>query len=146
MSELTFASKHMCEQLEKFGMIQNKTFTIDFPTFLSDELISHFIRGYFDGDGCACLFKDNTRKSGMSFQISIMSSIQLCEHMQEYLSNKQNIHFKVNHLFGTKEENGILRSHSKEDIKKFINYIYKDANLYMERKYNKCLKILEKIN
>ena len=146
MSELNFASKHMCEQLEKFGMIQNKTFSIDFPKFLSEELISHFIRGYFDGDGCACLFKDNTRKLGKSFQISMMSSIQLCEHMQEYLSNKQNIHFKVNHPCGKKEENGIIRSHSKEEIKKFINYIYKDADLYMERKYEKCLEILEKIN
>jgi intein/homing endonuclease len=146
MSELNFASKHMCEQLEKFGMIQNKTFTIDFPNFLPDELISHFIRGYFDGDGCACLSKDKSRNSGTAFQINIMSSMQLCLHMQEYLKNKQNISFQVNKPSGKKELNGLIRSKSKNDIKNFINYIYKNAELYMERKYNKCLQFLKEID
>lgn len=146
MSELNFASKHMCEQLERFGMIQNKTFEIDFPQFLSEELISHFIRGYFDGDGCACEYKDKTRKSGNAFCISMMSSIQLCKNMQKYLNNKQNIDLKVNYPSGKKELNGIIRTKSKSNITKFINYIYKDANLYMERKHKKCLEILKKIN
>ena len=66
--------------------------------------------------------------------------------MQEYLSTKHKIYFRVNHPFGKSELNGIIRSTSKEDIKNFINYIYKDANLYMERKYKKCLDFLKKIN
>lgn len=58
---LAMASKHMCESLEKWGLTQNKTFTITFPDFLKEDLISHFVRGYFDGDGCACISrrKDN---------------------------------------------------------------------------------------
>ena len=33
------------------GCTERKTFTIKFPYFLNDDLIRHFIRGYFDGDG-----------------------------------------------------------------------------------------------
>ena len=146
MSELTFASKHMCEQLEKWGMTQAKTFTIDFPDFLSDDLVSHFIRGYFDGDGCVSETKDLTRRPGVKCPITMMSSMQLCMHMQEYLLKNQNIDFKVNHPTGHSELNGIIRSSSKENIIKFINYIYKDADLYMKRKHSKCLEILKKIS
>lgn len=146
MSQLTFASKHMCEQLERFGVTQNKTFTIDFPNFLADELVSHFIRGYFDGDGCACEYKDETRKTGKRFSVSMMSSMQLCKNMQKYLSEKQDINLNVNHPTGHSELNGLIRTHSKQNLIKFINYIYKDANLYMERKHKKCLDFLKEIN
>lgn len=68
---LTMASKHMCEALEKWGLTQNKTFTITFPDFLREDLIPHFVRGYFDGDGCACSITDKGRSR---FQITLMSS------------------------------------------------------------------------
>lgn len=146
MSQLTFSSRQMCEQLEKWGMTQAKTFTIDFPNFLSDDLVSHFIRGYFDGDGCVSETKDLTRRAGVKCFITMMSSMQLCVHMQEYLLKNQDIDFKVNHPTGHSELNGIIRSSSKSNIIKFINYIYKDAELYMERKHSKCLEILKKIS
>ena len=66
--------------------------------------------------------------------------------MRKYLSEKQNIDLKVNHPTGKKELNGIIRTKSKSNIIKFINYIYKDANLYMERKHKKCLDFLKEIN
>lgn len=72
--------------------------------------------------------------------------IENIKSMQKYLNNKQNIDLKVNYPSGKKELNGIIRTKSKSNITKFINYIYKDANLYMERKHKKCLEILKKIN
>lgn len=136
---LTMASKHMCESLEKWGLTQNKTFTITFPDFLSEELIPHFIRGYFDGDGCACDTKDNKRPR---FQITIMSSTQFCEGMKEYLE-KHNIHFHVNQPTQKSVKNKVIRSGSNKELPKFINLIYKDADLYLERKRNKCYTYLK---
>lgn len=46
-----FPSDHMVQQLEKWGVVERKTFELKFPDFLDQELIPHFIRGYFDGDG-----------------------------------------------------------------------------------------------
>lgn len=131
---LTMASKHMCESLEKWGLAQNKTFTITFPDFLKKDLIPHFVRGYFDGDGCACISqrKDNGK---IDFASTIMSSKEFCEGLIEYLK-KQDINFCID-TPKRHEKNRLVRSHSKKENKKFMDLIYKDADLYMERKYNK---------
>lgn len=57
-----------CSNFEKWGCPPAKTFLIDFPDFLREDLYSHFIRGYFDGDGCACVLSDG------GFTVTIMSS------------------------------------------------------------------------
>lgn len=71
MVTLTLASKYMCNTVEKWGLTQAKTFTINFPDFLPEELIPHFIRGYFDGDGCACVCMNGKYKR---LFITMMSS------------------------------------------------------------------------
>ena len=43
-------SEHIASILKTYGLIPNKTFKLTFPMFLNKNLISHFIRGYFDGD------------------------------------------------------------------------------------------------
>lgn len=138
---LAMASKHMCESVEKWGLTQNKTFTITFPNFLEDELIPHFIRGYFDGDGCACSTFDKGRPR---FQITLMSSTQFCNGLIDYLET-QNIHFHINQPLRKSEKNKIVRSGNNKELPKFINLIYKDADLYLERKKNKCLTYLESL-
>jgi len=49
---LNVVNKHMSEQLALLGCVQAKTFKIKFPEWLDENLWRHFIRGYFDGDGC----------------------------------------------------------------------------------------------
>ena len=43
-------------RLKILGCVQNKTFKITFPDFIPDEIMRHFIRGYFDGDGGLTLY------------------------------------------------------------------------------------------
>lgn len=50
----------MVADLEKWGCIENKTFKLKFPEFLSEELVPHFIRGYFDGDGSVFIHRQKT--------------------------------------------------------------------------------------
>ena len=51
---LSITNKHLYSSLLRVGCIENKTFFITFPNeeILPKKLIRHFIRGYFDGDGC----------------------------------------------------------------------------------------------
>lgn len=50
-STLQICDKQISRQLEEKGVTQAKTFKIKFPEFISSDLIRHFVRGYFDGDG-----------------------------------------------------------------------------------------------
>lgn len=49
------ANKHLWETLNSYGCVPKKSLILQFPDesiFKSTSLIKHFIRGYFDGDGC----------------------------------------------------------------------------------------------
>lgn len=147
MISLILASKYMCKSVQKWGLVSNKTFSLQFPKFLDDKLVSHFIRGYFDGDGCACIYIDNSKKiSRKRFITSIMSSYNFCIGMKEYLENNCEIKFNVIILSGHDSRNGLIRSFSNKENKKFMEYIYKDADLFMKRKYDKYKEFFRKIN
>ena len=49
---LNINSKKLCADLTKLGAIRNKSLILTFPNFIPEELMSSFILGYFDGDGC----------------------------------------------------------------------------------------------
>lgn len=50
---LTFNGEWYVEALEKnFGIKSQKTFDTNIPDMIPKHLVKHFIRGYFDGDGC----------------------------------------------------------------------------------------------
>lgn len=66
----------MCKDLTNLGCFRNKSLTCTFPTFLNASLIRHFIRGYFDGDGCVWIgkrkvmtVKDKTKDCGFRERI-----------------------------------------------------------------------------
>ena len=54
---LQIGSKLWFEDLTKLGFTQNKSNTLSFPK-IPKKFFGHFVRGYFDGDGCA-YFKEH---------------------------------------------------------------------------------------
>ncbi|MBQ0113545.1 MAG: LAGLIDADG family homing endonuclease, partial [Bacteroidales bacterium] len=52
--EINFCNEKICRDLNNLGCTPNKSLTLKFPNedILPKEYIRHFIRGYFDGDGC----------------------------------------------------------------------------------------------
>ena len=49
---LRVGSRRMFADLIKIGLTPHKSKTIGFPDNIPDKYSNHFIRGYFDGDGC----------------------------------------------------------------------------------------------
>ena len=57
---ITFAGKWFQEALaDKFDIYPRKTFNIEISEKIPKDMLSHFIRGYFDGDGCITTSKSN---------------------------------------------------------------------------------------
>lgn len=65
IANLTLNSIKMVKDLSKYGIIENKTETIDLYIFDNIELTKAYIRGIFDGDGW-CSFGENSREIGFS--------------------------------------------------------------------------------
>ena len=50
---IAFYSERICDKLKENGCVCNKSSHLDWNNIkISSTLLSHFIRGYFDGDGC----------------------------------------------------------------------------------------------
>lgn len=58
---LQIGSKTFVSKLKKFGIIQNKSLVIRMPKDVPEKHLGHFIRGYFDGDGCIYFRKHQSK-------------------------------------------------------------------------------------
>lgn len=130
MYELNMFSKYMCQQLADKGIVPNKSLVIGFPEWLDDNLISHYIRGVFDGDGSIC-------KSKNTIHINIVGTDSFCQSLKLICNEILNINSSI---YDASCHNGITKQfaiHSKEQIKIFLDWIYKDAEIYLQRKYDR---------
>ena len=119
--------KHMHEQLIDKGVVPRKSLILEFPNWLSSDLLPHFLRGYMDGDGC--IVKQN-------YQATITSTEKFCLSIQEMLKNKLGINSSIKHASCNNNVTKVLVLSRRAYVKTFLDYIYKDADLYMERKHN----------
>lgn len=124
--ELSIKSVELSKQLIRVGCLPAKSLIIKFPDFIAEELISHFIRGFFDGDGS--IWK---RQGGwhMSFTCGSRDFIY---SLQEILS-KQDIYSQI-YLTGKNKNCFSLNLARRKDIEKIIRYMYNNSTFSMERK------------
>lgn len=118
---LLIRSDQLCTSLHALGVTENKTLTLKFPT-LPSRLIPHFIRGYFDGDGCWAL----SNKSASGFTMKICGNKAFLEKLAGHLSlPAKRVH---------KHKSIYCLEKSGKDVLRLMNYMYKDATIYLERK------------
>ena len=126
-------SQQMYNDLNKY-FDRDKTYTAKFPS-ISDELMRHFIRGYFDGDGCFTF----TEKS---FDVEFLGASK--EFHQGLLKVLYSNGFectynsKIN-KYGT--EMYYIHINKNQERLMFLDWIYNDCNIYLERKYQKYLNV-----
>lgn len=130
-------SGKISRDLAALGCMQAKTFKIEFPTFIDESLIRHFIRGYFDGDGCI----HNPKKRDV--QLSVLGNIKFITALQDHFIkvlnvNRVKLHQRFKHC-----ECYTLAYHGIKLPLKVLNYLYKDSTIHLDRKYKKYLSILE---
>lgn len=131
---LLIFSKHMCETLESIGMVSNKSLVLTFPD-IPEHLIPSFILGYFEGDGSLGVHDIEKAYKITSPKVSITSTENFCKTLSDII--QKNLGFTPI-ICDASCHNGITRSlniNKKDDAMKFLHWIYKDADIYLERKY-----------
>lgn len=135
MWRLLMFSSHMCKVLNKHGMTPNKSLTLQFPKHLDKTLLSHFVRGYFDGDGSYCA--RYTKKGWFQSIITITSTEDFCVDCLEIIREQAGI--DGGGIYDASSHNGVTKVLSisgTNQINKFFEWLYKDADLYMKRKHD----------
>ena len=127
MYSLEITNKHISDMLDVLGMKSAKSLILKFPEWLDKTLYNSFLRGIVDGDGC--IFK----ASGQ-YCVSIVGTKSLCEYIQIFLKS-----IDINSKIYSYNDNGITVSlyiSGKNNSSKFLDYIYKDATIYLNRKHD----------
>ncbi len=139
---LILFSKHICKELSSKGLVQNKSLVLEFPTCIKDELLSHFIRGYFDGNGSINYYR-NKRGNIRNYSVSITSTEMFLNTLNNTLDM---LGLKRGNIFDASCHNGITKQWSMNGfyhVTEFCRWMYTDADLYMVRKKEKYEKVIE---
>lgn len=128
---INITDKELANDLKKLGLNNKKSYTASIPK-INNELMPHYIRGLFDGDGCVT--KINYGR-GLKVVICTTASEQMVDDITQYIKKELNIDIKYHY---SNNDNIIdLCIYKQEDVKKFYNWIYKNATVYLNRKYKK---------
>lgn len=129
---VNFVSEKMKQDLSKWGCTPNKCFEIKYPDFLRSDLEHHFIRGYLDGDGCICL-------TGSKSLVDFTSNPDFIHGLRNRLIE---LGFQPNSV-QYKDNSASFHMSSWQGNIDFLDWLYYDATVYMDRKYNKYLEVKE---
>ena len=133
---IRITNKNLSEKLAALGCVENKTYILQFPNFdiVPKELMRHFIRGIFDGDGWVSVL-EKTKAPSVGFVGMETFILPMSQYLIKELKISQIKHSQKN-LKKTIEIDWC----SLVDVEKIFNYLYNNANIYLERKFDKLNK------
>lgn len=131
-----FYSKKMKQDLINLGCVPRKSLVLQFPKekLIPKNLIKHFIRGYFDGDGCLSY----SRKSKLNDLIAPTACIIGTENMLEGIRINLGINSGKLRL-ANKSGNPLVKEfgyYGKNAII-FLKELYENSNIYLDRKFKR---------
>jgi len=132
MAHLAIYSLTLVESIKKQGFHSRKTFTIGKPKF-DKKFYRHFIRGYFDGDGC-CYVKRTGTSLDCRFTFACASDV-----LRNFISDELR-----NHSIETSNDRTLnIYARTVLDSSKIFNYMYDGATIYLKRKKEKGDEFME---
>ena len=140
MYSLEFSNKKIFEDLQKYNIVPNKTYnTTNLPTNIPKEFMIDFLRGMFDGDGTLTYSEDKSQD--VTFRLS--SHFESICHDYQLLIDELIHKTEHNKLFCAKDVwNCSWRGYNQ--VLSILDILYKDAELYLDRKYQKYLKLKQR--
>jgi hypothetical protein len=129
---LRIGSQQIWKKVQELGFSFAKSLILKFPKeeVISNELIHHFMRGYFDGDGT--VFIEN--QSG-TIRCGIISTYSFCE---DFLKNLNlSLPVTISKEKRSKEDVWYFSIARKRLVIDTYNFLYKDATIYLDRKKEK---------
>lgn len=150
--KLSICSQQLSDTVNILGATPRKSLTLKFPNkniFKSEDLIRHFIRGYFDGDGCIwdgkpkIMTVKNEKKPGTTreklvhnVKFTFTGCFEFIDELQNYLIEKLNFKKTKLNFSKAKETKHIctMEYSGRNQIKKLYDFMYKDASIFGNRK------------
>ena len=136
--QLKINSTKMCNDLIKNNIIERKSIIFE-PPILNKNLMSHFIRGYFDGDGWITSYKRKD-SNGYRNEVGIIGGKKALNYFIDFLPKGFSKYEKY------KDDKIIQISGSSiKTISETYNYLYENATIFLDRKKNVFENIMSRL-
>lgn len=130
-ARMEIMNKHMVYQLDRFGVVPNKTRKTRFPYWLCEDLYPHFIRGLLDGDGSIPKRLDRVHFCGSS---------GLMNDLADIINSKFGYRPTVGNYKNSDGISYIQLCGVKKRLE-FLDWVYRDADMKLIRKYDLYLEM-----
>lgn len=135
VKSLILCNLQLTKDIINLGCPHQKSYNLQFPTSIPKEFLPDFIRGFFDGDGCAHILAPYKDKNICYLQASFISTKEFCEGLKYFLE-ENNIHsgFKIDKRHSKEVITLSIKDYSS--IKNLYNLMY-NGNITLKRKEDK---------
>ncbi len=140
-STIKITSKTIINDLLKFNIVPNKTKIYTLPEWIKNHpLRHHFIRGYNDGDGS--FFWTNRNKKTPKLKFSLLGTESFIHSVKDIIENDLQL---TNGMKSVRLNKGltVLEYSGNNILRKLVDYLYKDSNLFLNRKKDTAFKVFD---
>lgn len=134
MTVLCITKKKLVLDLVELGVVPRKSLILDFPTKeqVPHEFLSSYLLGCMDGDGFIGL-------KIKGYYISLTSSSKFIAGLLPVVENLGILNYRIEDT-----DNNLTKKlciSQKDETQKFLEFIYKDAPLYLTRKFDRAVEM-----
>ncbi len=142
-ANINILSRIMVESLRQYGVHERKSLHTTFPQNVPQKLYPHLIRGILDGDGSVSFYARRGRKCHVK-------AIRFCQGNEKFLKDLVDCLYnncgaiKIN-TYQEKDSLWSIAYRKDDSMIRIIQYLYKDATIYLTRKKHLCDLICNEI-
>jgi hypothetical protein len=120
--------------LNSHGVVEHKTDILTAPD-INNKFKIPFIRGYFDGDGSVYCSETQYSTKTKAYRIKIEGTLSILNYIKDVI--EENNIAQINQYYKRRENNDTwtLDIGGNFQSKLFLDLIYKDSKLFLDRKY-----------
>lgn len=142
--EVRLNSSRLASSMIRNGVVPRKSLILEFPSdnIVPKYLVRHFIRGYFDGDGCVkTRFRQYHESSNLNIvcEMSLVGTSDFLSGVQTFFEKELDIQKNNPYQHG---ENTYEYSKTGKEAYILLDYLYNDSSIFLERKYDKFIAAL----
>ena len=132
--QFSIRDKQLHQDLIKWGCIPQKSLLINKIPNIPRDYVSHFLRGYFDGDGSLHYLRGTN-----NYRISFVGTKDFLNDIQKELQTNVSLQSNI------AGKTYVLQIAGRRQIERILNYLYNNSkeNNRLNRKYQKYLDCLD---
>ncbi len=139
---IQFYSKQLYNTLHERGCVKNKTTHLKWDDIkVPKKLMKHFIRGYFDGDGCLSFWMHKNKYLKSHWNITSTKAFIL--GLQQFIYKRFKYKGYISQRHQSNPNTKTIELSGIKQIITILNWLYEDATIYLLRKRNKYNNLLD---